>query len=59
MGNIFDFCVSTTSVTSTSRFSHACSGTTSGGVALIRSGTTPLVIAEMIFCRSGAKGMML
>jgi hypothetical protein len=23
------------------------------------SGTTPLVIAEMIFCRSGAKGMML
>jgi len=46
MGNIFDFCVSTTSVTSTSRFSQACSGTTSGGVALIRSGTTPLVIAE-------------
>ena len=31
----------------------------SAGVFWNRSGTTPLVIAETIFCRIGAKGMML
>jgi hypothetical protein len=59
IGTILAFCGSTMSVTSTSLSSQACNGTTSGGVAPIRSGTTPLVIAEMIFCRNGANGTML
>jgi hypothetical protein len=58
-GSIFDFCVSITSVTSTSLSSQACSAAASVGDTVTRSGTTPEVIAETIFCRSGANGTML
>jgi len=53
------FWVATTSLTSTNLSSQANSATLSNGLFWNRSGTTPLVTAETIFWRSGAKGMML
>src|SRR5438132_1298323 len=53
------FWVSTTSLTSTHLSCHPYICRISSGLESRMSGTTPLVIAEMIFCRSGAKGMML
>jgi hypothetical protein len=52
-------CVATTSLTSASLSSQAYSAIISAGLLGKKSGTTPLVIAETIFWRAGANGIML
>ena len=47
------------SLTSTHRSCQAYICKISAGLFAITSGTTPLVSAAMIFCRSGANGVML